>query len=182
MPGFLTRSIGAPHDYYYRRLFVDAVRAVDTARTLDDVDPDRVAVTGGSQGGGISIAAAALSGGVAALAARVPFLCAFRRASVMTDREPYAEIGHFLANQRTRADELFATLGYFDGVFLGRRAQCSAWFSVGLMDEICPPSTVYAAFNDYAGPKHLQVWPYNEHDGGGAHDDGLLLDWFAERL
>jgi cephalosporin-C deacetylase len=182
VPGFLTRSIGSPNDYYYRRVFADAVRAVDATRTLDAVDPERVAVSGGSQGGGIAIAAAALAGDVAALAARVPFLCAFRRASVVTDRDPYAEIARFLGNQRTRADELFATLGYFDAVFLARRARCPAWFSVGLMDEVCPPSTVYAAFNEYAGPKHLQVWPYNEHDGGGAHDAQLLLDWFAEQL
>jgi cephalosporin-C deacetylase len=181
-PGFLTRSIGAPRDYYYRRVFVDAVRAVDAARTLDEVDPARVAVTGISQGGGVAIAAAALAGDVAALAARVPFLCAFRRASVVTDCDPYAEIGRFLANQRTRSEELFSTLGYFDGVFLARRASCPGWFSVGLMDDVCPPSTVYAAFNEYAGPKHLQVWPYNDHDGGGAYDDALLLDWFAERL
>ena len=58
--GFMTRGIEDPHDYYYRRLFTDAVRAVDAVRGLDAVDADRVAVVGQSQGGGTALAAAAL--------------------------------------------------------------------------------------------------------------------------
>ncbi len=59
-PGFMTQGILDPATYYYRRVFVDAVRAVEAVRAHHLVDPARVAVTGGSQGGGISIAVAAL--------------------------------------------------------------------------------------------------------------------------
>ena len=38
--------------------------------------------------------------------------------------------------------------------------------SVALMDDICPPSTVFAAYNHYAGPKEIRIWPYNQHEGG----------------
>ncbi len=64
--GFMTRGIDSPDEYYYRRVYTDAVRAIDAVRTFDRVDPDRVVVCGGSQGGGITLAAAALAEGVVA--------------------------------------------------------------------------------------------------------------------
>ncbi|BDZ45730.1 hypothetical protein GCM10025866_16390 [Naasia aerilata] len=77
VPGVMTRGIRSPHDYYYRRLFADAVRAVDAARGLDVVDADRIAVQGGSQGGGIALAVAGLRDDIAGVVAFVPFLCDF---------------------------------------------------------------------------------------------------------
>jgi cephalosporin-C deacetylase len=68
---------------------------------------------------------------------------------------------------RDQVDQVFATLAYFDGVHFAARATGQALFSVGLMDEICPPSTVYAAYNRYRGPKAIQVYRYNHHEGGG---------------
>ena len=56
----MTQGILDPATYYYRRVFTDAVRAVEAARTLDAVDAARVGVAGGSQGGGISLAVAGL--------------------------------------------------------------------------------------------------------------------------
>src|SRR5262245_60350615 len=50
-PGVMSRGITTPETYYYRRLYVDAVRAVETAASLAGVDPGRVAVAGTSQGG-----------------------------------------------------------------------------------------------------------------------------------
>jgi len=49
------------------------------------------------------------------------------------------------------------------------RARANAIFSVGLMDDTCPPSTVFAAYNHYAGPKQIRVWPFNVHERGGPH-------------
>ena len=46
------------------------------------------------------------------------------------------------------------------------RAGASALFSAGLMDDVCPPSTIFAAYNHYAGPKQMRVWPFNVHEGG----------------
>ncbi len=62
---------------------------------------------------------------------------------------------------------VFYTLAYFDGVNFAARAKAKALFSVALMDEVCPPSTVFAAYNNYAGSKQIRVWPYNHHEGGG---------------
>ena len=182
VPGFLTRGIESREKYYYLRLFADAVRAVDAAKQLPRVDPSRVAVVGGSQGGALALAVTALRDDISAVAAFVPFLCDMRRASLITDSEPYAELRRYLATHRHSVDAVFNTLAYFDGVNMARRATAPAWISVGLMDPVCPPSTVFGAFQNYAGPKKLAVWRYNDHVGGGVEDLRIALRAFREVL
>ncbi|WP_300266941.1 acetylxylan esterase [Microbacterium sp.] len=166
VPGFMTRGIDDPHDYYYRRVYTDAVLAVDAIRSLDRVDAARVAVTGISQGGGITIAAAALSTGLVAAMPDVPFLCHFRRAVGFTERDPYQEIVRYLAVHRGATERAFETLSYFDGVNFARRASAPALFSVALMDPVCPPSTVYAARNNWDGVADITEYAFNQHEGG----------------
>jgi cephalosporin-C deacetylase len=179
-PGFMTRGVESPETYYYRRVFTDAVRAVETARSLDAIDASRVAVLGASQGGGIALAAAALVPDLTAVFAYVPFLCDFPRATVVTDHELYREIGRYLATHRDKVTQVHETLSYFDGVNFAKRAKPPAWFSTGLMDLTCPPSTVFGAFNNYFGEKQITVWPYNGHEGGGIDDDALTLATLRE--
>ena len=167
IPGFMTRGILKPATYYYRRVFSDAVRAVEAARSAPGVDAKRVAVSGGSQGGGICLAAAGLIPDLAAVLADVPFLCHYRRALELVDSDPYHEISSYLLVHRDKIATAFNTLAYFDGLNFAARAQAPALFSVGLMDEICPPSTVFAAYNHYAGEKEIRVWEFNHHEGGG---------------
>ncbi|GAB4156453.1 MAG: acetylxylan esterase [Roseiflexaceae bacterium] len=168
-PGFMTRGVLNPATYYYRRVFTDAVRAIETARSHPAIDPQRIAVTGGSQGGGISIAAAGLDPSVQALLPDVPFLCGYRRATEITSAHPYEEIARYLLVHRDKVDQVFETLSYFDGINFAPRIRANALFSVGLMDEICPPSTVYAAYNYLSGPKQIRIYRYNHHEGGGAY-------------
>jgi cephalosporin-C deacetylase len=168
-PGFMTRGISNPDTYYYRRVFSDAVRAVEAARSHPAIDPARIALTGGSQGGGITLAAAALMPEVAAALPDVPFLCHYRRATEIIESYPYQEIARYCQIHRDKVDAVFNTLAYFDGLNFAARARARALFSVGLMDEICPPSTVYAAYNHYAGEKDIRVWHYNHHEGGESY-------------
>jgi cephalosporin-C deacetylase len=183
-PGYLTRGILDPREYYYRRVFTDAALAVDAARQLPGIDPARVAVTGGSQGGGLSLAVSALVPDVLAAMPDVPFLCDFRRATEITASDPYAEIVRYLRVHRGAAslDQVFRTLSYFDCAILARSATAPALFSVALMDPICPPSTVYAAYNAYAGPKDIRVYPFNEHEGGQGHHQAEQLRWLYRLL
>lgn len=174
--GMLTHGILDPAGYYYRRLHTDAVRAVDAARAHPRVDPARVLVAGGSQGGGIALAVAGLRDDLSGAVIDVPFLCHYRRAVELVNTEPYAEITRFCAANRKEVDRVFETLSYFDGVNFAARAGAPALFSVGLMDEICPPSTVYAAFNAYAGKAEITVHPFNGHEGGA---DTTLRDKIA---
>ncbi|PJJ65172.1 acetylxylan esterase [Compostimonas suwonensis] len=184
-PGFMTRGIADRESYYYRRLITDAVRAVDAARSLDLVDPSRVAVLGQSQGGGLALAVAGLVPDLSAVVSYVPFLCDFPRATTFTDNDPYREIGRYLAVRRSEAAAVRTTLAYFDGVNFAARAVAPAWISAALMDSTCPPSTVFGAYNNYAGPKQMTVWPYNDHEGGGIDSDeqslAVLRGIFAEQ-
>jgi cephalosporin-C deacetylase len=165
-PGFMTQGILDPQTYYYRRVFVDAVRAVEAARAHPAVDAERLAVTGGSQGGGIALAVSGLEPGVSVVMPDVPFLCHYRRALEITDAAPYSELARYCQVHRDNIETVFNTLSYFDGVNFAARAHAQALFSVGLMDEICPPSTVFAAYNHFAGPKQIKIWRYNHHEGG----------------
>ena len=180
--GLLTRGVLDPEQYYYRRLFTDAVRAVDLAAALPEVDPTRIVVAGASQGGGIAQAVAGLHPQVRAALVDVPFLTHFRRATEITDAQPYREIAVFCARNRDRIEQVFRTLGYFDGVHFAARATAPALYSVGLMDDVCPPSTVFAAYNHYAGPKRIQIWPYNRHEGGGTFQAPVQLPWLRDQM
>jgi cephalosporin-C deacetylase len=169
VPGVMTRGIDSPANYYYRRLFTDAALAVDFVRSYEPLRDTQVVVHGGSQGGGISLAVAGLVEGLAGVMPDVPFLCDYARALAITDAYPYREIADYLQGFRDRVDETFATLAYFDGTSFAARATAPALFSVALMDEVCPPSTVFAAYNGYAAAKDIAVYAYNGHEGGGPY-------------
>ncbi|MGW7053649.1 acetylxylan esterase [Streptomyces sp. NPDC054887] len=181
--GFMTRGIEAPHDHYYRRLITDCVRAVDAARLLPHVDDARIVVQGTSQGGGLALAVAALAGrAVAAALPDVPFLCHMRRGAETATEGPYTELVDYLRHHTRHAPEaVFDTLAYFDGVHFARRATAPALFSAGLMDPVCPPSTVHAAYERYAGDKDIREWPFADHGGGQGATAVEHLRWLRER-
>jgi cephalosporin-C deacetylase len=163
--GFLTSGLSSPESHYYTRLFVDAARALDVPTEIPQLSGRRLIATGVSQGGGVALAAAHLHGGVAGVAADVPFLCNFRRAVEITDAIPYFEISEYCRLYPDRVRQVFATLSYFDVVNHARRLHVPALFSVGLADLITPPSTVFSAYNHYPGPKAIEVYEFNGHDG-----------------
>ncbi len=189
-PWPVTRGILDPHDYYYRRLITDAVRAVETVRGLPGVDPARVAATGNSQGGALALAVAGLVPDLSALIVTAPLLCHIQRAIEITDEAPYGEIVNFLAVHRDAEQAARHTLSYVDGVAFARRAGAPAHFGVGLRDTVCPPSTVFAAYNQYGAASGLpsppdrtmHVYPFNHHEGGEAYQTGRQLRWLNSQL
>ncbi|WP_076465704.1 acetylxylan esterase [Actinomyces mediterranea] len=187
--GFMTRGIEDPRDHYYRRLYVDAHHAVEAAAVLPQVDADKIIVTGGSQGGAMTIAAAALNPRVIGAMPDVPFMNHFRRSVGLTEGTPYDEIVRYLAVFRDRCDTVFHTLSYFDGVLLGRRADVPALFSTALLDTVCPPSSVFAARNWWGAASHtgvpqprIEVYEFNNHEGGGAYQWLKQVDWARSLL
>ncbi|MDQ1605866.1 MAG: cephalosporin-C deacetylase, partial [Microbacteriaceae bacterium] len=104
----------------------------------------------------------------------------FERAIVITDNALYGEIAHYLSIHRDRVQQVLNTLSYFDVAGLVRNSTAPALFSVGLMDTVCPPSTVFAAYNNYAGPKEISVYPFNDHEGGQLDHDRVKLDWLRD--
>lgn len=182
-PGSMTQGITSRETYYYRRVFTDAVRLLDDVVTLPQVDSERVLVTGTSQGGGICLAAAALSEVPQAVLPDVPFLCDFPRSVQRTPRPPFSEIVGYLAIHRGAEEEVMRTLAYFDGVNFARKITIPTLVSVALMDDTVLPSSVYGAYHALAAQdRELSVYPYNGHEGGGAAHWLQQLDWAAARL
>ncbi|KAF4408596.1 MULTISPECIES: acetylxylan esterase [Streptomyces] len=181
--GYMTRGIDSPEHHYYRRLMTDCVRAVDALREHPAVDPARVVVAGASQGGGLALATAGLAGdAVAGALVDVPFLCHYRRGAEIASLGPYPELAEYLGrHKRVDPERVFGTLDYFDGVHFARRATAPALFSVAMMDPICPPSTVYAAHNAYAGEASMKVWHFADHAGGQAAQAEEQLRWLRGR-
>lgn len=177
--GFLTRGIDDPAHHYYTRLMIDAARAIDAVRAEPLTAGRPVVTAGASQGGGLAIAAAQLAGDVAACLPDVPFLSDLRRAAEITDAGPYAELADYCRLYPTEAERAFATLSYLDVANHALRAAAPALFSVALRDEIAPPSTVFAAYQQYAGRKEIAVYPFNGHEGGGTVHRHAQLEFLA---
>ena len=134
-----------------------------------------MAVSGGSQGGGLALAAAALvPQAVAICHADVPFLCDIQRGITLAPEAPYNEIPEFLAHNVDLIPAALDTLRYVDCALLARRITARCLLSVGLMDTICPPSTVFAAYNEIAAGKDIAVHPFTGHQVPTAHVERQL--------
>ena len=177
--GFLTMGILDKKDYYYKRVFIDAVKSIEAAK--EHPLTGKIAVNGTSQGGGIVLAVLALAElkkeKIEAAMIDVPFLCDYKRACTITDTLPYNEIARFCKTNRKHEKTAFETLSYFDGSIFAKRAKAKALFSVGLMDILCPPSTVFSAYNNYAGEKSIEVYTFNGHEGGDNEQSDKKLDF-----
>lgn len=180
--GFVTRGLRSPQHYYYRRVFADAVRAVEALRSLDLVDPTRVGVAGASQGGGIALAMAGLVHDLSVAIIQAPFLCELDRAAELSTAEPYALLTQHFADRPWETATALETLRYFDGVNHAKRANAPALLSTGLRDGITPPETVLPAFTAYAGEKQTVLWPHNGHEAGRELDDENALEFAAQHL
>jgi cephalosporin-C deacetylase len=179
-PGVMTRGVASPETYYYRRLYVDAVRAVETAAGLEGVDAGRIAVAGGSQGGALALAAAALAPDLVRLChADVPFLSDIEHAMEIAVDHPYLELVSYLALHPELEDAVRHTIRHVDNALLATRIRARTLVSVGLRDTITPPSTVFAAFNAVEATKEIAVYPYSGHSLPTKHAERQLADFAA---
>lgn len=182
-PGFVTKGIENQDSYYYRRLFTDAICLLEDVALMPEVDENRIAVIGGSQGGSIALASAALSARVQAAIVDVPFLCNIERAIRLTPEPPFTEITQYLSIHRGQEDNVLEVLSYFDGVNFAKRLTCPLLMSVALMDDLVIPSTVFSAYNHCPSEdKQLTIFPYNGHEGGAASSWSKQVEWMDKQL
>lgn len=182
--GWMTQNILDPARYYYRWVFLDAVRILRWAKTLAEIDASRIGINGMSQGGGMTMAAAALSDIPCVAVAEFPFLCHFRRAVDVALTGPYGEINEFF---RQNGDPLieqqaFHTLSLHDTMNLAPRIHLPILVSSGLIDQVTPPSTIFAAYNHIASEdKKIAVYRYFGHEPNPRfHTE--RLKWLMDRL
>jgi cephalosporin-C deacetylase len=169
--GWMTAGIRDPRTYYYRYVYADAVRALELLAHREEVDPSRLAVTGVSQGGGLSLAVAALSKKVVLALPDIPFLCDFRRSIAITPVGPYPEIVGFLKTFPHLYEQVLRTLSYFDNLNLAPWITCRTVVSNGLWDDICAPSTIYGTYNHITAEKQMEVYPFHKHEVAYEHNE-----------
>lgn len=165
--GWMTKGILSKETYYYRGVYMDAIRALDVLAQREEVDDSRIGVIGGSQGGALSLVAAALSHIPQIVVADYPYLSHFRRAIDTALVGPYLEINeYFRRNSAPDIEEkAMETLSYYDLMNFAPWITCPVLVSIGLIDEITPPSTVFAAYNHLeTTEKKIQVYRYFGHE------------------
>ena len=164
-----------PNNLLYRSIFLDAAQLAGIVMDMPEVDETRVGATGGSQGGGLTLACAALESRIKRAAPIFPFLTDYQRVwEIDQDVNAYQELRDWFRRfdpRHEREQEVFTRLGYIDVQHLANRIQGEVLMAVGLMDEICPPSTQFAAYNKITAPKSLVVYPdYGHEDLPDIHD------------
>jgi cephalosporin-C deacetylase len=177
--GHIIRGLdGAPEDLLFRQIFLDAAQLARIVMDMPDVDANRVGATGGSQGGGLSLACAALEPGIRRVAPVFPFLCDYRRVWEMDlAKGAYAELQEYFRRfdpLHQREEEAFTKLGYIDVQHLVPRIRGEVFMAVGLMDQVCPPSTQFAAYNKITAPKSLAIYPDFGHESLPGHPDSEI--------
>lgn len=168
--GHIIRGLDdSPEKLHYRSLYLDTAQLARIVMAMPEVDEARVGATGDSQGGGLTLACAALEPRIKKAAPLFPFLCDYKRVWEMDQaKDAYDELKAYFRlfdPRHEREDEIFTRLGYIDNQFLAPRIQAEVLMSVGLMDTVCPPSTQFAAYNRIPGKKNLLVYPDFGHEG-----------------
>lgn len=166
--------------FYFKRVYLGCVRANDFLTSLPQYDGANLAVTGGSQGGALSVVTAGLD-------SRVKFLGAFYPA--LSDMTGYlhGRAGgwpHYFSDAATEYNNTkprLATLSYYDVVNFAKRVKIPGYYSWGYNDETCPPTSMHAFYNVTKAPKELFLaydtghWTYPEQRN-------KMNDWLVKRL
>jgi cephalosporin-C deacetylase len=177
--GHIVRGLaGPPEKMLFRQIFLDTAQLAGLVMEMPDVDKNRVGATGGSQGGGLTLACAALEPRIRRAAPVFPFLCDYKRVwELDLDVDAYAELRDYFRwfdPLHQQEDAIFRKLGYLDVQHLCPRIRGQVLMAVGLMDEICPPSTQFAAYNKIAAPKSMAIYPDFGHEDLPRHPDAVF--------
>lgn len=169
LKGHIVRGLDdAPEALLYRQIFLDTAQLAAIVMAMPEVDAGRVGTTGGSQGGGLSLACAALEPRIQLTAPAFPFLCDYQRVWEIDQAEQaYAELRDWFRRfdpRHEREREIFTRLGYIDIQYLAPRIRAEVQMAMSLMDQVCPPSTQFAAYNKIQSPKSLVIYPDYGHE------------------
>lgn len=169
---------GEPEGLLCRDLFLDTAMLARIIMALDYVDETRIGVFGGSQGGALTIACAALVPEIKLCAPTYPYLSDYKRVWDMDlDKGAYEGLRYYFRHfdpTHARENEIFEKLGYIDIQFLAPRIRAKVLMQTGLLDTTCPPSTQFAAYNKITSEKDVIIYPDYGHEGIKGSDDATF--------
>ncbi len=184
--GHIVRGLSDPdpQKLLFRSIYLDTAELAGILLAMPQVDATRVYAMGGSQGGGLTLACAALEPRIAKAAPQYPFLCDYQRVWEMDlAKDAYVELQTFFRQhdpRHLREQEIFCRLGYIDCQHLAPRIKARTLMAIGLMDTICPPSTQFAAYNKMTCEKRTAIYPDFAHEVlPGWYD--LVFDFFTNQ-
>jgi cephalosporin-C deacetylase len=168
--GHIVRGLeDGPDKLLFRDIYLDTAQLAGIVMAMPEVDPARVGCTGGSQGGGLTLACAALEPRIKRAFPIYPFLCDYQRVWEMDlAKDAYEELRYWFRMfdpRHEREAEVFTRLGYIDNQHLAPRIRGEVRMAVGLMDTVCPPSTQFAAYNRMRCAKSMLLYPDFGHEG-----------------
>jgi cephalosporin-C deacetylase len=168
--GHIIRGLGDdPDNLLFRHVFLDCAQLARIVLAMPEVDAGRVSAFGGSQGGALTVACAALEPRIRRAAPVYPFLSDYLRVWEMDQaKDAYQEITDYFRlfdPRHERKEEIFRTLGYIDIQNLAPRIKAEILMFTGLMDSICPPSSQFAAYNKMTCRKNIHIYPDFRHEG-----------------
>lgn len=174
-PGYILYNVDDKETYVYRGAYMDCVRAVDFLYSRAEVDTSRIVVEGGSQGGALSFATAALDNERIDLCVpHVPFLSDFRDYFKVASWPANEFFTYFKENPDIPEDDIYRTLSYIDIKNLAPWIKAPLFMSIGLKDKTCPPHINFAAYNQLSVPKHYLVYPSAGHGLPGVYNDVMM--------
>lgn len=169
-------------EYYYRAAYVDAVRALDVASALgNEIDVNRLILEGGSQGGGLVMAVAALDHRPWLAMADVPSYSNLEQ-RVWNKQGSFSAVAEYLKQHPDQTGKVFDTLSYFDTMNMASEIRCELLASVALKDDVCPAKMFFATYNRVTSKKEIRIYPFNGHEGGSGFHHQEKIRWLAERL
>ena len=159
---------GSPEKMLFQQIFLDTAQLARIIMEMPDVDANRVGIMGGSQGGALTIACAALEPRIKLAAPLYPFLSDYIRVWEMDQaKDAYKELQEYFRHadpMHQREEMIFEKLGYIDIQFLAPRIKAEVLWGISLMDTICPPSTQFAVYNKITSPKKMVIYPDFGHE------------------
>ena len=165
---FLVAGADKTQEYFYRGAFMDCLRGLDFMESRSEVDAQRLGITGGSQGGMLSLATAALDSRIILCAPDIPFVIDSFRAFDTTEWPGSIFRNGFKQNLIDRSTAR-NVLRYFDPKNLAGQIKCPVFMGVGLQDPVTPAPTNFAAYNQITAPKDYRVYPFAGHGLPGKH-------------
>ncbi|MGG1515624.1 acetylxylan esterase [Paenibacillus oryzisoli] len=162
-----SKGVHNKFEYYYRYVYMDCLKAIDWACEQPEIDGTRIIVEGGSQGGGLAMAVAALDDRPALALVDVPSNSNLTR-RVEGMHGAFASVSEYVKKHPHELELVIDNLSYFDTMNMADRITCRVLASVALKDETCPPQMYFATYNRIAGEKDIDIYPFNGHEGGGS--------------